>query len=46
VSPLMAMWVPNLIFGVAAALLIRSTTLEHTVVRFRFSDILRVIRRS
>jgi lipopolysaccharide export system permease protein len=46
VSPFIAMWVPNFIFGGAAALLIRSATLEQTVVRFHLSDILRAIRRS
>lgn len=46
VSPLVAMWVPNLIFGAAAALLIRSATLEQNVVRLRLLDIVKVVRRN
>jgi lipopolysaccharide export system permease protein len=46
VSPLMAMWVPNVLFGAAAVLLIRSATLEQNVVRLRLVDILKAIRRN
>jgi lipopolysaccharide export system permease protein len=46
VSPLMAMWGPNVLFGAAAVLLIRSATLEQNVVRLRLVDILKAIRRN
>jgi len=44
-SPVIAMWAPNIMFGVAAVFLIRSATLEHSAVRFRVSNRLKVIRR-
>ncbi len=44
-SPVVAMWVPNVIFGVAAAFLIRSATLEQGVGQFRLLGWLRIYRR-
>lgn len=44
-SPVIAMWVPNLIFGVAAAILIRRTTLEQGAIRFRFLGRLKIFRK-
>jgi len=45
-SPVVAMWAPNLLFGAAAALLIRSATLEQNVVRFRIFGGFKVFRRN
>jgi lipopolysaccharide export system permease protein len=45
-SPVIAMWAPNIIFGVAAVFLIRSATLEHGVVQFRVKMPLKPIRRN
>jgi lipopolysaccharide export system permease protein len=44
-SPVIAMWVPNVLFGVAAVLLIRSATLEQSVVQFRLLGRFKVFRR-
>jgi lipopolysaccharide export system permease protein len=44
-SPVVAMWVPNVIFGAAAAFLIRSATLEQSVVQFRLFGRLSLRRR-
>jgi lipopolysaccharide export system permease protein len=44
-SPVVAMWVPNVIFGVAAAFLIRSATLEQGVGQFRLPGRLGIHRR-
>jgi lipopolysaccharide export system permease protein len=35
VSPMVAMWSPNVLFGIVGVLLARSATLEHRPVRFR-----------
>jgi lipopolysaccharide export system permease protein len=45
-SPVIAMWTPNIIFGVAAVFLIRSATLEHGAVHFRVSNRLKVMHRN
>jgi lipopolysaccharide export system permease protein len=45
-NPVVAMWAPNLLFGAAAALLIRSATLEQSVVPFRTFGGLKVFRRN
>jgi lipopolysaccharide export system permease protein len=45
-SPVVAMWVPNVFFGVAAVFLIRRTTLEHSVIRFQLLNRLKAFRRS
>ena len=45
VSPIVAMWAPNLLLGATAALLIRSATLEQAVVPSRLFDVLKAIRR-
>jgi hypothetical protein len=39
------MWAPNVIFGAAAALLIRSATLEKSAGQFRLFSRLKVLRR-
>jgi len=44
-SPVIAMWAPNVIFGVAAVFLIRSATLEHSAVQFRVTNRLKMFRR-
>ena len=44
-SPVVAMWAPNVIFGAAAALLIRSATLEKSAGHFRLFSRLKVLRR-
>jgi len=44
-SPIVAMWAPNIIFGAAAAFLIRSATLEHSADRFRFLSRFKAFRR-
>jgi len=44
-SPVIAMWAPNIIFGVAAVFLIRSATLEQSAVQFRVTRRLKAIRR-
>ncbi len=45
-SPIIAMWVPNLIFGVAAIFLVRSATLEQSVVPVRGLGRFKLFRRS
>jgi lipopolysaccharide export system permease protein len=45
VSPVIAMWSPNIIFGLAAVYLVRSATLEQRVVRFRVPGRIRLFRR-
>lgn len=44
-SPIVAMWAPNIIFGAAAAFLIRSATLEQSADRFRFLSRFKAFRR-
>jgi lipopolysaccharide export system permease protein len=45
-SPVIAMWVPNVIFGIAAGILIRRTTLEQGAIRFRFLSRFKVFRKN
>jgi len=45
-SPIIAMWVPNVIFGVAAAFLIRSATREQSVVRWRWANPFKFLKRA
>ncbi|UCG53133.1 MAG: LptF/LptG family permease [Candidatus Latescibacterota bacterium] len=45
-SPVFAMWAPNILFGVAAFLLIRSATREQSVARWRWRNPLKLIRRT
>ncbi len=45
-SPVIAMWVPNFLFGVAALILIRRTTLEQGAIRFRFLSRFKVFRKN
>lgn len=45
VSPVIAMWSPNIIFGLAAVYLVRSATLEQRVVRFRVPGRIGLFRR-
>ena len=45
-SPVFAMWVPNVLFGVAALFLIRSATREQSVTRWRWVNPLKLIRRT
>jgi lipopolysaccharide export system permease protein len=46
VSPVMAMWAPNILFGVAAVFLIRTATLEQRVIHIKLPSRLRSIRHS
>lgn len=45
VSPVIAMWSPNFLFGVAAVFLIRSATLEQRVIQIHVPSRLRIFRR-
>jgi lipopolysaccharide export system permease protein len=45
-NPVIAMWVPNILFGVAAAILIRRTTLEQGAIHFRFLSRFKVFRKN
>jgi lipopolysaccharide export system permease protein len=45
-SPVIAMWVPNIIFGAAAAFLIRSATREQTVAQWRWINPLKFFKRT
>jgi lipopolysaccharide export system permease protein len=45
-SPVIAMWVPNVIFGIVAGILIRRTTLEQGAVRFRFLSRFKVFQKN
>lgn len=45
VSPVFAMWVPNIFFGIVAAILIRRTTLEQSAIRWtRFNPFRRFMK--
>ncbi len=46
VSPVIAMWAPNILFGIAAVFLVRSATLEHGVMHIQVPKRLRLFRRS
>lgn len=46
VSPMVAMWSPNVLFGIVGVLLARSATLEQRTVRFRVPKRLGFLRRS
>jgi len=46
VSPVIAMWAPNILFGIAAVFLVRSATLEQRVIQFHVPSRLRSPRRS
>lgn len=46
VSPIIAMWVPNVIFGVCAYFLIRRASAEYSVFQWRQLNPLRVFRRA
>jgi lipopolysaccharide export system permease protein len=45
-SPVIAMWVPNIIFGIAAGFLIRSATREQSVARRRWINPLKLFKRA
>ena len=45
-SPIVAMWIPNVIFGVFAALLLHRTTREQSTVDFSRFNPLRLIYRA
>jgi lipopolysaccharide export system permease protein len=45
-SPVIAMWVPNLIFGIAAAFLIRAATREQSVTKWRWFNPFKFLKRA
>lgn len=45
ISPVVAMWAPNIFFGVMAVFLLRSTAKEQTAGDWRFSNLLKVFIR-
>jgi lipopolysaccharide export system permease protein len=46
VSPVMAMWSPNVLFGVLAVLLLRGAARERTVTGWSFAGLLKPFRRN
>ena len=46
VSPVIAMWIPNILFGVLAAWLIRRTTLEQSAIDFNRFNPIRLLKRA
>jgi lipopolysaccharide export system permease protein len=46
VSPIMAMWSPNVIFGVLAVLLLRNAARERTITEWNFANLLKHFRRN
>ena len=45
-SPVFAMWSPNVLFGVMALLLLRGAARERTVTQWNFSSLLKLVRRN
>jgi hypothetical protein len=45
-SPVFAMWSPNVLFGVLAVVLLRSAAREHTVTEWNISGLLKLFRRN
>jgi lipopolysaccharide export system permease protein len=45
-SPIVAMWSPNVVFGIAAALLLRNAARERTVTQWSFAGLLKPFRRN
>ncbi len=45
-SPVVAMWVPNILFGIAAAFLIRSATREQSVAGWRWGNPFKLLKRA
>jgi len=45
-NPVIAMWVPNVLFGIAAAFLIRSATREQSVTQWRWVNPVKFLKRA
>jgi lipopolysaccharide export system permease protein len=46
ISPVFAMWVPNVVFGIASAFLIRRASMEHSVIKWSRYNPLKVFKRN